>query len=203
MGKWIEALKKIPIDLGQGSVAERTKGKEIALGLVPDGRGRKALDVGARAGHQTRWLRERGYEVTSIDVEPQFAECAQVNANEPLPFADESFDLIWSSEVIEHLEDPKFSFQQLVRVARPGADLILTTPNSYAWLFRFIALFGLTPEKIQRKDHLHFFRVEDILELAPGATLYGYFPYLLVKATIRRGIGALSPTFVIHFKKPG
>lgn len=195
-------LRRVPLDLGQRDVADQTKGKQIALGLVPPGEGRSALDVGARAGVQTRWLETRGYRVTSIDMEPVFPECLQVDANGKLPFADESFDLIWCSEVIEHLEDPAFALGELRRVTKPGGTLVLTTPNSYAWLFRFIALFGLTPQRIQRKDHVQFFDLDDIRRLAPDAELFGYFPYAVLKLTIQRGIGALSPTFVMAIRKP-
>lgn len=193
-------LRKIPLDLGQRDVAGKTKGKEIALGLVPPGDGKKALDVGARAGVQTAWLRSRGYQVTPVDYEPVTDECLQVDANQRLPFEDASFDLVWCSEVIEHLQDPAFSLGELRRVTKPGGLLVLTTPNSYAWLFRFIALFGLTPQRIQRKDHVQFFDQDDIQRLAPDAELYGYFPYALLKLTIRRGIGALSPTFVMAIR---
>lgn len=202
MGRIIDLLKKVPIDLGQGAVAETTEGKQIALRLVPDGHGRTALDLGAREGNQTRWLQGRGYEVTSVDVEPGFPECLVLDANQTLPFADDSFDLVWSSEVIEHLEQPSFSLDELRRVTRPGGDIILTTPNSYMWLFRIIAKFGLTPERIQRDDHIHFFDLDDIRRLAPDATLYGYFPYMAVKFTLDdpRWVGRLSPTFVMHLR---
>lgn len=193
-------LRKIPLDLGQRDVAGKTQGKQIALGLVPPGAGKKALDVGARAGVQTEWLRQRGYVVTPVDYEPVTDECLHVDANQRLPFEDASFDLVWCSEVIEHLQDPAFSLGELRRVTKPGGLLVLTTPNSYAWLFRFIALFGLTPQRIQRKDHVQFFDLADIKRLAPDAELYGYFPYALVKLTIRRGIGALSPTFVMAIR---
>jgi 2-polyprenyl-3-methyl-5-hydroxy-6-metoxy-1,4-benzoquinol methylase len=197
----IGLLRKVPIDLGQRNVADRTKGKQIALGLVPDGHGKRALDVGARLGVQTRWLKGRGYQVTSIDMEPGFPECLQVDANQRLPFGDGEFDLIWCSEVIEHLQDPAFALSELRRVTKPGGLLVLTTPNSYAWLFRFVALFGFTPQRIQRKDHVQFFDVADIRRLAPDAELYGYFPYAIVKLTIQKGIGALSPTFVMAIRK--
>jgi len=193
-------LRKVPLDLGQRETSTTTKGKQIALELIPPGGGDKALDVGARDGAQTAWLKERGYQVTSIDVEPMFQPCLQVDANERLPFDDRSFDLVWCSEVIEHLKDPAFAMSELRRVAKPGALLVLTTPNSYAWLFRFIALFGLTPQRIQRKDHIQFFDMKDIKRLAPDAEVYGYFPYAVLKLTIRRGIGALSPTFVMAIR---
>ena len=124
-----------------------------------------------------------------------------VDANAPLPFADASFDLVWCSEVIEHLEQPAASLAELRRVTKPGGELVLTTPNSYAWLFRALAVVGFTPQRIQRKDHLHFFDGGDIEKLAPDAEVYGYFPYLVVKRTITRGVGALSPTFVLRIKR--
>ncbi len=202
MSRLINLLKRVPIDLGQGAVAETTEGKQIALRLVPPGRGRRALDLGARSGHQTRWLQDRGYVVTPVDVEPCFDTCLEIDANARLPFDDDAFDLIWSSEVIEHLEDPETSLAELRRVTAPGGDIILTTPNSYMWLFRAIATVGLTPERIQRDDHLHFFDLRDIKRLAPEADLYGYFPYMWVKRTLVSPglVGALSPTFVLHIR---
>jgi 2-polyprenyl-3-methyl-5-hydroxy-6-metoxy-1,4-benzoquinol methylase len=200
VGRLIDVLKRVPLDLGQGAVAETTQGKKIALSLVPPGVGRTALDIGARAGHQTRWLVGKGYEVTSIDLDPQFEGCQRVDVNAPLPFPDGAFDLIWCSEVVEHLEDPVLAAREFRRVVRPGGDVIVTTPNSYAWLFRLIALFGLTPQRIQRADHRHFFDIRAMRALFPDADLYGYFPYALIKLTITRGVGALSPTFVVHVR---
>lgn len=197
---WVDLLRRVPLDLGQREVAETTMGKQIALSLVPDGAGRTALDLGAREGVQTRWLRSRGYRVVPMDVAPGFPGCVKADANRDLPFADDTFDLIWCSELLEHLEDPAHLIREIRRVTLPRADIVLTTPNSYAWLFRAIAVFGLTPERIQRDEHLHFFDAAAIRQLAPDAQMYGYFPYAGVKRTIRRAVGALSPTFVVHIQ---
>ena len=67
--KLVRALKRMPVDLGQASYRATTKGKRIALGMVPQGNGGIALDVGCRDGTQSEWLKQRAYKVTSIDLE--------------------------------------------------------------------------------------------------------------------------------------
>lgn len=48
----------------------------------------------------------------------------------PLPVEDETFDYVVCGEVIEHMErDPMFLMSELNRVMKPGATLLLTTPN--------------------------------------------------------------------------
>ena len=204
MKSLINLLKKVPIDLGQGSVAEHTEGKRIAKRLTPPGDGKTALDLGARFGAQTQWLRDIGYRVTSVDVDPKFMGCDPLDANQPLPYEDDLFDLVWCSEVIEHLEAPSFSLRELVRVTRPGGRLILTTPNSYMWIFALLGTFGLSPAKLQREDHLHFFDLESFRALYPDSELYCYFPYAGWKLTVRKDwmLKWLTPTFVMCIDKP-
>ena len=47
-----------------------------------------------------------------------------------LPFADESFDLVTCSWVMEHLADPRHAFAQIARVLAPGGHWIFLTPNA-------------------------------------------------------------------------
>jgi 2-polyprenyl-3-methyl-5-hydroxy-6-metoxy-1,4-benzoquinol methylase len=157
--KLIDLAKRLPVDLGQGNLRTTTKGKLIALDLVPDGTDRRALDVGCREGDQTRWLEARGYEVTSIDIEPAFEGCQMVDVNEGLPFSDGSFDLVWCSEVIEHLHDTRRFADEVERVLRPRGKLVLTTPNSGFWLYWMGRFLGLKPRDLQNPGHIHFFRL--------------------------------------------
>jgi len=194
-------LKKVPIDLGQGHLRKDTKGKIIAFSWVQESKGKKALDVGCREGYQSKLLEERGYKVTSIDIEKKYEKCRIVDVNKKLPFKDNYFDLIWCSEVIEHLKDPVKSVEEFRRIVKPSGVMIMTTPNSYCFLFRFLSLLGLTPEKIQNKDHKHFFNIQDINKIFSNPEIVGFFPYFLIKLKIKSHVSSLSPTFVIKEMK--
>lgn len=50
-------------------------------------------------------------------------------AGEELPFPDESFDLILSHEVLEHVRDDRLAVQEMVRTLQPGGRIILFAPN--------------------------------------------------------------------------
>lgn len=56
----------------------------------------------------------------------------------PLPYADESFDLVVSMDVVEHVPDPAPWLRDALRVLRPGGTLFLTTPNYASWSLRFL-----------------------------------------------------------------
>jgi SAM-dependent methyltransferase len=48
-----------------------------------------------------------------------------------LPFEDESFDVVFSDSVWEHLDDPRMALQEVVRVLRHGGSFVFTTPNRW------------------------------------------------------------------------
>jgi 2-polyprenyl-3-methyl-5-hydroxy-6-metoxy-1,4-benzoquinol methylase len=52
----------------------------------------------------------------------------------PYPLETSSFDVVACVETIEHLENPRLVFRELVRVARPGALVMVTTPNQLSFL---------------------------------------------------------------------
>ena len=176
--------------------ADLARAAPLMRGVVLDVGGKRVARRGEFRPPEQPELRAWWVLNVTPDVAPHVLGSAQA-----LPLCDASADAVLCTEVIEHLEDPAHALGEFRRVTKPGGDILLTTPNSYAWLFRLIALFGLTPQRIQRPDHKHFFDEAAIVRLAPDADVFGYFPYVLIKRTIRRGVGALSPTFVLRIHK--
>lgn len=50
-----------------------------------------------------------------------------------LPFADNSFDVVLFLEVLEHIYVLSLVLHELSRVLRSGGEMIVTTPNAWAW----------------------------------------------------------------------
>jgi ubiquinone/menaquinone biosynthesis C-methylase UbiE len=121
-----------------------------------------------------------------------------VDANERLPFCDNEFDLLWCSEVIEHLLDPAFTIQEFKRVLKPGGKLLMTTPNQDFWVFRLIKKLGISTATISNEDHTFFFSYSDMKDLIGDCEFYGYFPYLLLKFRISATAPLMSPTIVLR-----
>lgn len=113
--------------------------------LCPDNyklKGKKLLDAGCGTGWFSKPAVERGADVTSMDLgESLLAEVKKkcttqcvVGSIMEMPFEDNTFDFIVSSEVIEHIPDASLAIHELHRVLKPGGTLVLTTPNK-VWYF--------------------------------------------------------------------
>jgi ubiquinone/menaquinone biosynthesis C-methylase UbiE len=57
-----------------------------------------------------------------------------------LPFSSNSFDMVVSRSVVEHLSDPPQVFREFSRILRPGGTLITVTPNKYDYVSLIAAL---------------------------------------------------------------
>lgn len=101
--------------------------------------GKRALDVGCGLGFFSRRLVERGAHVTACDIGPgllertrRLAGCETVLADAlelTARFGHDAFDVVVSSECIEHTPDPVLAISQMLAVLRPGGFLSLSTPN--------------------------------------------------------------------------
>lgn len=198
--KIIKLLKKLPFDIGQAERKHTSAGKKIACSFVPQQSqpsAKTALDLGCRDGYWSKWLTGQGYQVTSLDIEPHFRGAIRHDVNQGLPFVAASFDLVFCTEVIEHVLAPAQLLAEIDRVLKPKGVSILTTPNSNWFLYWLLKPLGWTPARLQNADHKHFFDEKTIRQLCPRYKLFGYFPYLFIFKRIASGIGLLSPTFIL------
>lgn len=96
----------------------------------------RVLDVGCGVGMYTSAFRRSTQQVFGIEVELARAVEARERAQgvaqavgEQLPFADASFDVVFSHEVLEHVTDDRLCAREMVRVTRSGGRIAIFVPN--------------------------------------------------------------------------
>lgn len=105
--------------------------------------GRSAIDVGCGAGLLTEPLARLGAKVTGLDAAAENVAAASAHAeavgleidyrNADIETLEcETFDLVTSMEVIEHVTDPAAFVAALERALAPGGLMLLSTPNRTA-----------------------------------------------------------------------
>jgi ubiquinone/menaquinone biosynthesis C-methylase UbiE len=111
---------------------------EFVRGLPPADR---ALDLGVGDGRVASLLNVTklvGADVSQVALDrartrlPD-ADLVLIESDEPLPFADNEFDLVTCIETLEHVRDVQLALSEIRRVLRPGGTLALTTPASARW----------------------------------------------------------------------
>lgn len=114
---------------------------DVVVRLVGDGAG-EALDAGMGPGRLCVQLAERGWRVSGVDASREMVAVARTRMPETrsrlrcgrveaLPFADESFDVVTATGVLEYSNVPA-SLRELTRVLRPGGRAVVSYPNPHA-----------------------------------------------------------------------
>ncbi|MBC8095999.1 MAG: class I SAM-dependent methyltransferase [Akkermansiaceae bacterium] len=150
----------------------RTQLKDIA-GDAP------ILEVGCGDGSFTRNLAEHSSRVTAVDISASQIErnkraqpeikFVQHDVAQRFPFANGAFDVIWCSEVLEHLFDPGFAVREMQRVLAPGGRLLLTVPYHGVIKDVLIALFKWDEHFSPTNPHIRFFTRKTLSQLAASA----------------------------------
>jgi ubiquinone/menaquinone biosynthesis C-methylase UbiE len=136
--------------------------------------GLNVLDLGCGTGWFSQFAHELGAEVTALDIDAALLKETCLKAPvEPivgdalnLPFCDGCFDLIVTSEMIEHTLDAALALHEMARVLKPEGVLLLTTPNRI-WL-RLVNLathLRLRPYR----GYEHFLSFQQLPRLAQAA----------------------------------
>lgn len=168
---WYGVGRDFP-DLGGAPSTELYRRDEIALlsSQVDDWHGLRVLKTDlwdeARNTRILQWLAGQGAEVYGIDISAPTIAMARdefgttrLHASRAdvrqLPFADASFDVIYSMGTIEHFDESEDAVCEMARVLKPGGRLILGVPNRFdpflrpvfVWFLWVLGLYGYGFEK--------------------------------------------------------
>jgi ubiquinone/menaquinone biosynthesis C-methylase UbiE len=142
------------IDFGSVGQEQVTGKLRKALGRWPEAPFRDALEIGAGTGYFSLNLLQAGAikRATATDISPGMLAALAENAArlgldvwtaaaeaETLPFADESFDLVFGHAVLHHIPDLSQAFSEFARVLRPGGTIVFCgEPSRYGDLLAAI-----------------------------------------------------------------
>jgi len=120
--------------------------KELAYAVILDSSPslvrQRILDVGAGDGALAAKLAAREASVTALEFEPPNDPLSHVTyvshdlSQGTLPFDTGTFEIVVSTEVLEHLRAPFCILGEMVRVLRPAGMLVLTIPNYWNIKYR-------------------------------------------------------------------
>lgn len=161
-------------------------------------KGRVFVD-GCGVGMYLSHLEADAKQAVGLDIELERTQDALKIANqvvcgagEKLPFPANSFDLILSHEVLEHVQDDQQAIREIVRTLKPGGRLVLFVPNrgypfethGIYWRGRYkfgnIPLVNYLPRRLRDKlaPHVRVYSQGDLEKLFAG------LPVKLVQRTV-------------------
>ena len=147
-----------------------------------DGRGRRALDVGAASGFLTERLTAQGWRVTALERDPVQAARVGGGAERVIvadldagaPEVGGPFEAIIYGDVLEHLSDPLAALTGLNRALAHDATVVVSVPNvAHLWV-RLNLLAGrwdYQDRGILDRTHLRFFTRRSLVDLLARAGL--------------------------------
>jgi 2-polyprenyl-3-methyl-5-hydroxy-6-metoxy-1,4-benzoquinol methylase len=134
----------------------------------------KILDLGCDTGDTTNSLSKLGFDVTAVDLdEKRVEELSKVQENvkilqqdleKQFQFEDNTFDLIWAGDIIEHLMDTENFVKEIYRVLKPGGRFIVSTPY-HGFIKNFmIILLNFDKHFNPSDEHVRFYTLKSLRE---------------------------------------
>ncbi len=137
------------------------------IDAIPEGS--NVLEVGCGKGTLLKALREiKKCKVTGVDIIPKpdsidFPFYSVDIDDSPLPFGDNEFDYVISTEVLEHLFNPEKAIDEFSRTS--SGKIIISIPNLRYIGLSFRILFVGSFNRLQPKEHIRFWTPKDFVSL--------------------------------------
>ena len=147
--------------------------KMAMMAWIPRDRALTILDVGCGSGEISAHLAALGHRLSGVDISHTAISRYSLRGfrgvvgdlEKGIPAASGAFDLIWCSEVIEHLQNPEFFLSECHRILTPQGQLILSTPNSGYYVYWLLRAVGFKWGKLQHPGHQQFFTYSSLITL--------------------------------------
>lgn len=142
--------------------------------------GSKMLDVGCGEGWALSYFRKQGWKVRGLDYSSAGLSAMNPDCLDALQTGDlisllnaqiesgESYQLVWLTNVLEHVPDPASLLLQLRRLIKKDGILVVTVPNDFSALQKHLIdqNFIDHPFWIALPDHLSYFDYESLKTIA-------------------------------------
>ncbi len=147
----------------------------------------------------------QGCEYVGADLPGNPAAQVLIEADGTLPVADNTFDLVLSTQVLEHAADPALYLSECLRVLKPGGHLVLSTHGIMIWHPDPNDFWRWTCEGLQheiRRSGLDVERFDGIMGLAStGLQLFQDATLRRLHRRLRRPFAALMQILVGFFDR--
>lgn len=162
-GEYQHTIERVCPDYPDENFDNHVKVYEFGMQFVP---GKDVLDVGCGTGYGSHlFVRKGARSVFAIDYSEEAIGYARAHFRNPalkyksmdaqkISGRKNSFDVVFSSENIEHLQEPERCLEGIRRVLRDGGILVMGTPNK--------EFFSPSIEGTSNEFHLHEFYYEDL-----------------------------------------
>lgn len=175
---------------------------EFNVMYLPFIRGGRLLEVGCGSGAMLELMNRLGWDAEGIDFDSKAVTAARsrglkvaLGSLEQQTYANESFDAITTSHLIEHVPNPSALVEKMLELLKPGGRLVVVTPNTASMGSR---IFGRTWRGLEPPRHLHIFTPQSLRQLVCSAG----FEIEKLDTTIRNANGMFAASLSLRTSEP-
>ena len=127
------------------------------------------LEIGSSSGWFSSQLRQRGYQVVSLDIHAPATIVGDVTQWRDLDIEAHSFDIVVALEVIEHVD----CLGALRMLCKPGGLIMLSSPHPrWDWLMKCLEVLHLTQKRTSAHINLTDFSTISLPAVVRKRPLY-------------------------------